>query len=87
MIDEEEYWFGTEKGSYSFVLEPRSIQKQVCEYIFLVSQKEKDKFLFNRIVARYYDEKNKAVYYEVRSIEGDWEQKKYDIDEDWHLLK
>lgn len=87
VTEEQEHWFGTEKGSYSFVLEPRSIQRQVCEYMLAIPKWEKDKYFFDKIMARYYDEKNNAIYFEVRRIENVWEEKFYDIDEEWNLLE
>jgi len=87
VTEEKEHWFGTEKGSYSFVLEPRSIQRQVCEYMLVIPKAEKEKYVFDKIMARYYDEKNKAIYFEVRKVNNVWEQKFYDIDEEWNLLK
>lgn len=87
VTEEKEYWFGTDKGSYSFVLEPRSIQRQVCEYMLVISKSEKETYTFDTIKARYFDEKNKAIYFDVRKIENAWELKFYDIDEEWKLLK
>lgn len=54
---ESEYHYGAEKGSYSFVLAPRSIQKQECHYVYKIKSNEKDDKIFNRIIVRYYDEK------------------------------
>lgn len=86
-LKETEYYFGTEKGSYSFVLEPRSIQRQKCEYAYKINESEIDENRFDRIKACYYDEKNKAKYFDVKEINGNWETKHYKADEDWILLK
>lgn len=57
------YHFGTEKGSYSFVLSPRSIQKQECHYAYKIKPSEKEYKAFNWLIFRYYDEKNKAQFF------------------------
>ena len=87
ITDEKAFSFGAENGSYSFVLPPRSIQRQECEYIFVINPDEKEQKHFDTIVARYYDERNKAHTFNAMAIEKCWERKHYDIDEDWLLLK
>lgn len=81
VIKETECHFGGEKDTYSFALEPCSIQKQECQYVYLV--KEGD--VFNKIVARYYDEKNRPHYFFVRDINST-EEKRFEPDKDWILL-
>ena len=83
---EKDYHFGSEKGSYSFVLPPRSIQRQECEYIFAIQAKDKEANHFDTIIARYYDEKNKSHTFKVMNIDNAWEQKHYDMDEEWLVL-
>ncbi len=78
--------FGTEKSSYSFVLEPRSIQKQVCLFTSVIELAEKDKKSFNSIVARYYDETNKPHYFKVANIENCWNKNELQGNGDWVLL-
>ena len=53
----EEY--GSEQGSYSFMIQPTSIQKAKCLYLFKVKQSEKNKWMFDSIYLEYYDERNK----------------------------
>lgn len=84
---EEDRYFGTDKGSYSFVIPPRSIQRQECEYMFVISSSEIQEKKFDHIKARYYDERNKPKYFEVRKIDNCWVKKSYPIDEEWQLLK
>lgn len=81
-----DHHFGTEKESYSFVLAPRSIQKQECHYAYKIRPSEKDNKMFNRIVARYYDEKNKPHLFIVRDICNSWEVEHFNADEEWILL-
>ena len=53
----------------------------MCQYVYLV--KEGD--VFNKIVARYYDEKNRPHYFFVRDINST-EEKRFEPDKDWILL-
>lgn len=87
ITQQKDYSFGSEKGSYSFVLPPRSIQRQECEYVFVINPDEKEQKHFDTVVARYYDERNKAHTFRAMDIDKCWERKHYDIDEDWLLLK
>lgn len=84
---EQDYYFGTEKGSYSFVLEPRSIQRQECEYMLVIPSSTINEKLFNNVVIRYHDEKNKAHYYKMMNVPDCWQRKHYDVDEEWVLLE
>ena len=84
---EEEHYFGTDKGSYSFVIPPRSIQRQVCEYMLVVKKTEINDKSFNKIKACYYDERNKLKYFEIRHIDTCWQNEFYPIDEDWHVFR
>ena len=84
---EKLYNFGSEKGSYSFVLPPRSIQRQLCEYLFVIKASEKEQMQFDTVVARYYDETNKPRSFKIMEVTNCWENKCYDIDEDWLLFE
>ena len=86
ITEEKAFSFGAENGSYSFVLPPRSIQRQECEYVFVINPDEKEQKHFNTVVARYYDERNKAHTFRAMAIENCWERKHYEIDEEWLLL-
>lgn len=81
------YCFGTEKGSYSFVIEPRSIQRQKCEYLYLIDRDSKEEKNFNKIMISYYDERNKEKKFFTRNLETCWDKKNYPADEEWRLLK
>lgn len=84
---EEDFYYGTDNCAYSFVIPPRSIQRQECEYMFIIKMSDKDKNRFDTIKARYYDERNKEHYFELRKIEECWNKKLYPIDEEWMLFK
>lgn len=84
---EEDYYYGTDNCSYSFVIPPRSIQRQECEYMLTIKTSDKEQKQFDTIKARYYDERNKEHYFEIREIEGSWNKKLYPVDEEWMLFK
>lgn len=78
--------YGGENQSYSFVIQPRSIQKLYGTYMYnpeLEPQKEHD---FDEIRLRYFDERNILREYHVRYVENPWEQQDLGGDEDWILL-
>lgn len=84
---EKDVYFGAEKGSYSFVIEPRSINRFECEYIFKSSIKEIDVHAFNKIVLHYYDERNRCKKFFIRDVNECWRIKDYQADEEWILAK
>lgn len=78
--------YGGENQSYSFVVQPRSIQKLYGTYTYNAgweAQKEHD---FDEIRLRYFDELNVLREYHVRYVEKPWEQRDLGGDEDWILL-
>ena len=85
-ISKKEEYFGTEKGSYSFVIPPRSIQRQECEYIYKVGIDESEENHFDTIVATYYDERNKVHEFRIRTITNCWVNRMYDVDEEWKMF-
>ena len=83
---EEQKEYGDSNHSYSFVVQPRSIRKLYCTYIYVPGgnpQKDRD---FNEIRLRYYDELNVAREYHMRYIENPWQQRDLSGDEDWIQL-
>lgn len=86
-IEEQNYYFGTEKGSYSFVLPPRSIQRQECEYMWTIRKDEVEANRFNRVEICYHDERNNLKSFNAKEIPDCWQNKHFEIDEDWILLK
>lgn len=87
ITEEKDLYFGTDKGSYSFVLEPRSIQRQECEYMHIIDKTDIENNMFDTIVLRYYDERNRAKSYTIRRVNGNWERKHFEADEEWLLVK
>lgn len=82
----QDYMFGAEKGSYSFMLPPRSIQRQECEYCYVIYPNEKEEKNFDTVIARYYDEQNNAHTFKVMSFDKVWTNEYFDPDEDWCVL-
>lgn len=87
IVDEDDMYLGGDKGAYSFVVLPRSIQRQECEYMLTIDKDQSCKYEFNTIKARYYNEKNKAVIYTLRTLDCCWNDENFDSDEDWHQMK
>lgn len=86
VTETKDFLFGAEKGSYSFVLPPRSIQRQECEYCYIIYPEEKEQKFFDTIVARYYDERNKAHTFKLISFDKVWTNEYFEPDKDWCVL-
>lgn len=82
----ENYNFGAEKGSYSFVIPPRTIQRQECEYMYIIHSQEKDNKKFDTVVVRYYGENNKAHYFKMMKVDNCWTPQNNSSDKEWLLL-
>lgn len=79
--------FGTENNSYSFVLPPRSIQKQKCDYLLKIDKNETDKYSFDSIVISYYNERNKKKSFTVKNNLSGWDLGAQKTDDDWQKAK
>lgn len=82
-----ETFLGGENGSYSFVLPPRSIQKQKCEFIHTFEPSRPNEFEFNKLVLRYFDESNSPHTYQLKDLSDLWDKQHYIVDKDWNILK
>lgn len=78
--------YGGENQSYSFVIQPRSIQKLYGTYMYNVGPNPQPEHDFDEIRLRYFDERNILREYHVRYVEKPWEQSDLGGDEDWILL-
>ena len=87
VVNENEYVYGSENGSYSFVVGPRSIIQYKCEYMYKVANTEITNLLFDKVMIRYFDERNKEHLFTVRNISDCWEIKTYQADKDWILAE
>lgn len=78
--------YGGENQSYSFVIQPRSIQKLYGTYVYTAGWEPQKEHDFDEIRLRYFDELNILREYHVRYVEKPWEQQDMGGDEDWILL-
>lgn len=81
----KEKTFGTKNSSYSFVLPPRSIQKQSCEYMLIPSSLANAEF--DEIRISFYNEKGKLICKSLAKYNGDWAAREEEPDQDWIELK
>ena len=79
--------YGTDKNSYSFVIEPRSIQRQLCSFMYSIPDKEKDSETFDEVKLRYFDEHDKKRVFSIRKIDKCWVPAQFHGDDDWQLIK
>ena len=78
--------YGGDNQSYSFVIQPRSIQKLYGTYVYVPGcnyEKERD---FDEIRLRYFDERNRVREYHLRYVKNPWKQRNMDGDKEWILL-
>ena len=55
---EEEHYYGDINGSYSFVIEPTSIKRENCVYLYKISRDDIQNKSFDSIALQFYNEKN-----------------------------
>ena len=83
---EEEHYYGDTNGSYSFVIEPTSIKRENCVYLYKISYEDTEAMSFDTIALQYFDEKNVLKTYRVRKYAG-WQVKNNDVDNDWTYVE
>lgn len=79
--------YGADKNMYSFVIQPRSIQREHCAYAFKTSKDDIKKYIFDDIRLAYFDEKDRKHVFSIRKVESAWKGAPIDGDKDWILLK
>lgn len=79
--------FGRDKGSYSFVIEPRSIQRQRVGFLLDVLENDLYEKNIDRIVLQYYDEKDKLKKCVVKEFCIGKDIITFEEDKDWILAK
>ena len=79
--------YGADKNMYSFVIQPRSIQREHCAYAFKTSKDDIKKYIFDDIRLAYFDEKDRKHVFSIRKVENAWKGAPIDGDKDWILLK
>ena len=79
--------FGADNQSYSFVLQPTSIQKQICLFTFDIADtvEEKRKFYFDSMYLEYYNENDQLKSYKIAEITDSWEPKILECSDDWRM--
>ena len=78
--------YGTDNSSYSFVLSPRSIQKQLLEFVYTASDKEISEKDFDTIRISYYDEKDIIVSYIAKEKIKGWKMGEQTPNIEWIKL-
>ena len=72
-------------GNYSFVVEPRSIQKYDCHFTIKKKDVPNDS-IFDEVKLAYFDAKDKRKVFHLIKVNDCWIQKKRVKDNDWTLL-
>lgn len=72
------------KGSYSFVLQPRSIEKYDCHFIIKQNQLG-DNSQFDEIKLHFFNEKDKCIKYPLKKIDHCWEVGEFKKEDIWKL--
>lgn len=79
--------YGGDMRSYSFVLPPKSIQKQKCEFAYSMPKECAEQYAFDTLMITYYDEKNKKHVFPAKTNLSGWKTAYHKADSDWILLK
>ena len=79
--------YGGDKNMYSFVVPPRSIQREHCSYILKINENETQDYFFNETRLSYYDERDKKHVYAVRRFDNPWIPSRMNGDDTWFQLK
>ena len=87
VIKEQNFEFGSEKNSYSFVIPPRSIQRQNCCFGYQYEINSENKIYFDEIKVRYFDEKNKEKIHTFQKIDNCRKNQKFPVDNEWILVE
>ena len=79
--------FGGEKNSYSFVLPPSSIQKQECEFMYIIPTSKINETSFDEIRLSYFNEKNQVMECLFCKAERGWEGIDFNYEDEYFELK
>lgn len=80
---DREFYFANE-GSYSFILDPKSIHQYEC-YFKIKYNPEKNQ-AFDKIMLRYFDERDNEQFFTLATVDGDWKTKQFPITGKWQYL-
>lgn len=75
-----------DKGGYSFIIPPHTIQKYKCLFYCKRSDFKENSLDVNKIVLQYYNEKDIPISYEIDMLKID-EQNEYITLKEWTLAK
>ena len=81
---EDPFFFGN-RGSYSFIAEPRSIQKYECH--FLLQRKPLEDQEFDELKLRYFGEHDCEHVYSIGKIKGNWQIGDFQRPNGWKNIK
>lgn len=79
--------YGGDKNMYSFVAQPKSIQREHCLFIAKAPKDDIEKYSFDEVCLSYFDEHDRKNVFLVRKIEHPWKIGVLPADNDWILLK
>lgn len=71
-------------GSYSFVIEPRTITKYEC--YFILKKEENNIRYFDQIKLRYFDEYDREHNFVLGNVEGNWVERQFTFSGEWQAL-
>lgn len=71
-------------GSYSFVIEPRTIAEYEC--CFMLKKDERNTQYFDQIKLRYFDEYDKEHDFILDNVEGNWVERFFPFSGEWKVL-
>ena len=78
--------YGADKNMYSFVIQPRSIQREHCTYAYKIKKEEIGKYMFDDIRLSYYDEKDIIVSYIAKEKIKGWKMGEQTPNIEWIKL-
>ena len=82
--NDNEYIYAND-GSYSFMADPKSIRQYTC-YFSLKQENGKDQS-FDKIVLRYFNERDNEKLLFLAAVDGDWKTKQFPRSGKWIYLK
>lgn len=79
--------FGSNKNSYSFLVPAQSIQREFCNFVYMIKTADIKNNHFDEIRLQYFDERNHVHLFKLRNIENCWSIDALIADDDWQMAK
>lgn len=79
--------YGGDKNMYSFVIQPRSIQREHCSFFIKAAPDEFEKYDFDEVRLSYFDEQDRKQVFPVKKIDNAWVPRRMKGDDEWIALK